>query len=207
MIRVVNPGKRKIKKSSFSMGAKEDDDDTGPEVPYEVALEHVRAARYYLIRPSIRPYLSMAAMSLIIVENPHLHIKTAAVDSSWRLYFDPKFVLKYEVPIVAAVVEHEIWHLLRRHAMRATNINLQYWAKDIWNIAADAEIHNDDVLRDTLINAGIEIMTAERIGCPPKLTAEQYYDDLIKRAIITDKGPDKGLEIRIPVPKKEKENE
>lgn len=72
---------------------------------------------------------------------------TWAVDKYWRLYIDPALLVgddAWSVLDASGVLLHELGHLLRVHADRATALP-QPFSHPLWNLAADAEI-NDDLL-------------------------------------------------------------
>ena len=179
MIRVVNPSHR------FRRNAAGDN----PE-----AMKKVIAARVLLISPAEqkqktakrtpgRPYLGTAAMALILVESHHPALKTAAVDSSWRMYFNADFVMASDIEAVATVMEHEIWHLLRRHGRRAEKLGVPRVMHDIWNIAADCETHNDNGIYERIKNGTpITPYKAEDIGAVSGMLAEDYYRFLMEKA-------------------------
>jgi len=194
MIRVVNPGRR---------GHSNPGDRDDPQ-----ALEHVRGARMFLIKSDQRPYLGSTAMALQLVESHHPSMDTAAVDSSWRMYYNAEFALQADVEDFSAVVEHEIWHLLRRHAERAEQIGVAQWSQYLWNLACDAEIHNDEKLyervKKSLESKGSKPINAASLGCESGLMAEDYFrylienaevhehEDYIEVVIDTEKGKGKG---------------
>lgn len=190
MIRVVNPGRR------FGNPGQQNN----PE-----AMDHVVAARVLLVHPTTkqyvagrspaRPYLSTAVMSLQLVESHHPSLTTAAVDSSWRMYFNAEFVLRSDIEVIASVIEHEIWHLLQRHGDRAERMGVNKYTHQLWNIAADCEIHNDDMLYQRLLKTGITPVSAEKIGCEPGLLAEEYYYFLLEKAEVDE--DDNGTTITI----------
>jgi len=154
-------------------------------------LEFVKAARFYLVKPDERPYLAYAAMSLELVNRPD--VGTAAVDSSWRMYFNPEFMMAGDVSLAAAIMEHEIWHLLKRHAERAKRMNVTRRTHTLWNFAADAEIHSDTQLVERiqkmmhLYKDDSEPITAEStFQMESGLTAEEYYRALMDRTEIRE---------------------
>ncbi|MBU8840168.1 vWA domain-containing protein [Mycolicibacterium goodii] len=123
------------------------------------------------------PYFADALFSVIPVAAPGL--KTFAVDQFWRLYMDPELLVGdqgWSVREVSSVLLHEVGHLLRVHAERATALPqpLSYLA---WNYAADAEI-NDDLLAAGVVFPG-EPVTPQALGCEPGGLAEDYYSALV----------------------------
>jgi predicted metal-dependent peptidase len=109
------------------------------------------------------PYVASVLMSLRPIEKKG--IGTLAVSAGWHLYYDPN--LQWTNEVLAAVVYHEVNHVLRDHnGRRLTREPLA------WNIAADAEI-NPDVQA-----AG---WTLPPNGVFPKiknLLAEEYYKNI-----------------------------
>lgn len=135
------------------------------------------------------PYLASAYMALTLVGEEHLPANvmgTMGVDKRWRLYASPDVWEKWSVKQQAAVLYHEVWHLLRNHFGR-----MESYAQErpfIANVAQDCEI-NDDIIAE-----GIELPTfppCEKCGCgggpcTPKMfsladgkMAEEYYHALV----------------------------
>jgi len=78
-------------------------------IPKELA-----AARF--IAANKRPYLALALFALTPLERHGL--ETMAVDSKYRLYYDPVVLVKWNREQVAAVLIHEVSHVLRKHSIR-----------------------------------------------------------------------------------------
>ncbi|BBN50774.1 DUF2201 family putative metallopeptidase [Mycobacterium avium] len=122
------------------------------------------------------PYYAAGLFSLIPVAVPGYG--TWAVDRWWRVYLDPALLLgesAWPVREAGGVLCHELNHLLRLHADRATALPQPY-RHDVWNLAADAEINDD------LLDAGVElpegVVTPDAIGCADHGLAEDYYEHL-----------------------------
>lgn len=148
-------------------------------VPFETdAHKHMQYARGNLIAPRNSPYLASAAMSLTMI--PVNGIGSLGVDNSWRLYYDPDVVIYWPVEALAAVIEHEIWHLLRQHAARAQEQGVTEQTHKRWNWAADAEIHSDETLvqRMQQIPGSESMITPETLGLPPKNLSEYYFAEM-----------------------------
>ena len=154
--------------------------------PLRNASVQMAAARIRL--SETRPYISHALFAITMRPLPGLG--TIGVDRHWRLVYDPATVVTWTVPEVAGVLYHEVWHLLRDHAGRAAGRDAQ-----VWNLACDAEINDD--LRDEMKNdrgpgapafllPGQPVLPAS-FGMPDGLTAEEYYDQLVK-----EKAPQSG---------------
>lgn len=134
-------------------------------------LEVLQAARVLATRTS--PYLAVALHSLQLRAAPGL--TTFAVDRAWRLYVDPSLLRVWSVEQVAAVLVHEVWHLLRDHAGRGDRVGVR-GRERAWNTACDAEI-NDDLLEAGLPLPGTP-PTPARLRLPDGLLAEQYLAEL-----------------------------
>ena len=136
-------------------------------------LEVLQAAR--VLVTSGQPYLAVALHSLALRRAAGLG--TFAVDPAWRLYVDPAVLMSWSVEQVAAVLVHEVWHLLRDHAGRGGRVGVGgqlgvAGRERAWNTACDAEI-NDDLLQAGLPLPGTP-PTPARLRMADGLLAEQY---------------------------------
>jgi predicted metal-dependent peptidase len=136
---------------------------------YSRALQAARVRAAYQ-----RAYFAPALFNLIPVRTDL--IASVAVDARWRLYYNDDWLASHTVEENAAVLIHEVSHLLRehdarRHAAAVTNERL-------WNTAADCEINDD------LIAEGLPLPhnppTPQRFGLRPGENAETYYRQLRK---------------------------
>jgi predicted metal-dependent peptidase len=120
------------------------------------------------------PYVIAVLLSLRPFPVPGLG--TIGVDAGWRLAYDPEIVEKWGTGAdgsghhgVAAVLAHEVWHVLKEHFKRQQGRDPQRW-----NISGDREINDD------LVKAGWKFpstpMLPEQIGMADGLTAEEYYE-------------------------------
>jgi predicted metal-dependent peptidase len=107
---------------------------------YSRALQAARVRASYQ-----RAYFAPALFSLIPVKTDQ--IASMAVDTRWRLYYNDEWVAGHSVEENAAVLIHEVSHLLREHEARkqATAVNNAM----LWNTATDCEI-NDDLTAEGL---------------------------------------------------------
>lgn len=116
----------------------------------------------------LRPYYGRGLSALTPIERPGMG--TMAVDSSWRIYYDPeqidKWGLEYSATIVCA---HELEHLLRDHCNRSKLCG----NNPAWNIAADAEI-NDDLKSSKLPKDHVRPSNLPWGPKPDGLMAEEY---------------------------------
>ena len=136
---------------------------------YSRALQAARVRASYQ-----RAYFAPALFTMIPVETDQ--IASMAVDARWRLYYNREWVSAHSVEENAAVLIHEVSHLLRDHearkqAMGAANERL-------WNTAADCEI-NDDLLAEGLPLPD-DPPRPDRFGMQNGDTAEAYYRRLFK---------------------------
>lgn len=138
---------------------------TGPE------REAFRLGR--LVAAERAPYFMHALFAVAPVAAPGLG--TFAVDAAWRLYMDPSLLDgqdAWDATTIGGVLLHEVGHLLRDHAARATALPapVHHLA---WNLAGDAEINDD------LLAAGIPlpegVITPDALGCADGDLAENYY--------------------------------
>src|SRR5262245_54866896 len=119
-----------------------------------------------------RAYFGPALFALVPVKTDL--IASMAVDTQWRLYYNDAWVAKHSVEENAAVLIHEVSHLLRDHEARRRAASAAVPA--LWNTAADCEI-NDDLLAE-----GLPLPDnpphPEKLGFDPGETAEGYYSKL-----------------------------
>lgn len=140
-----------------------------------MTLDHRRLALARLRLVEQRPYYASALFRLTPVSAPGLG--TAAVDRHWRLYLDPDTAATWTVAQFAAVLEHELGHLLRDHAGRADQARVEHTGSSArFNIAADAEI-NDDFPHDAQGLPG-QPVTPSALGLPDGQLAEWYFQHL-----------------------------
>ena len=156
------------------MKTTDETDDVLSSAALQVAAARIRITEF-------RPYISHALFA--ITTRPLPGLGTIGVDRHWRLVYDPATVVTWTVPEVAGVLYHEVWHLLRDHAGRAAGRDAQ-----VWNLACDAEINDDlrDEMKDderqggpAFLLPGQPVLPAS-FGMPDGLTAEEYYDRLVK---------------------------
>src|ERR687897_1934931 len=105
---------------------------------YSRALQAARVRASYQ-----RAYFAPALFNLIPVKTDM--ISSMAVDSRWRLYYNDAWVAAHTVEENAAVLIHEVSHLLREHEARKQAAAVR--DETLWNTAADCEI-NDDLIAE-----------------------------------------------------------
>lgn len=119
------------------------------------------------------PYWARALFAVTPLAAPDL--ATFAVDGRWRLYMDPALLTgqqRWGTPTVAAVLLHEVGHLLRDHAGRAAEMPTPL-AHTAWNFAGDAEINDDLLAAGVALPEGV--VTPATLGCADGDVAEHYY--------------------------------
>lgn len=134
----------------------------------------LQAARLWVAHH--RPYYASILYRCPIIESAIT--PTFAVDKHWRIYINPEFANTLSVSRFAAILIHEINHLLRDHSQRS-EVVIAHPSEDHqrWNIAADAEI-NDDLIADGLDLNPKECILPSRLGLPEDNVAEYYYSQL-----------------------------
>jgi predicted metal-dependent peptidase len=103
------------------------------------ALLRIMAAR--VVAQRRWPYVSALLFSLQLVPVTDGSLATMGVDSRWRLYYSPPFVVGEEVEGLATVLLHESLHCLHAHSDRYERLHLGDTYRYLWNVAADAVIN------------------------------------------------------------------
>lgn len=142
-----------------------------------------------LVAAEMMPYFMSALFAASPVAAPGLG--TFAVDGAWRLYLDPECLVgttAWSSRDAAAVLVHEIGHLIRDHDGRARALPADYPA--LWNFAADAEINDD------LLAAGVPLpggpITPAALGQADNDIAENYYAALLAKGAGSNDSLDDG---------------
>ena len=151
----------------------------------------LQVARILLMKG--RPYLATAAWALQpVATNSALVAGTLAVDQHWRLYYNPAALPAWTPEQFAAVLYHELHHLLRGHHQRATNLVGDFGADPIENVvlasklrvanlAEDCEI-NDDLEDEKIKLPPVDYATPAKFGLKPGDLWENYYAEMMKNA-------------------------
>ncbi len=119
-----------------------------------------------------RAYFAPALFNLIPVRTDL--IASMAVDAYWRLYYNESWLATHSVEENAALLIHEVSHLLRDHESRKKAAAVR--SAQLWNTAADCEI-NDDLAAEGLPLPG-DPPQPGKYGFPTGQTAELYYQKL-----------------------------
>jgi len=107
---------------------------------YSRALQAARVRASYQ-----RAYFAPALFTLIPIKTDQ--IASMAVDTRWRLYYNDEWMAAHSVEENAAVLIHEVSHLLREHEARKQATAVKN--PTLWNTATDCEI-NDDLTAEGL---------------------------------------------------------
>jgi predicted metal-dependent peptidase len=94
-------------------------------------------------------------------------------DTIPHLIINPLMFAELSVGERVAILKHEIYHVLLLHQFRQKNRD-----KEIFNCAADIAANQ------YISNLPSWVLTYQKFKLPPKLTAEQYYELIIKNAKI-----------------------
>ncbi len=119
-----------------------------------------------------RSYFAPALFNLIPVETDL--IGSMAVDTHWRLYYNPAWLTAHSVEENATLLIHEVSHLLRDHDERRRAAGIQDHRR--WNTAGDCEI-NDDLHAEGLPLPG-DPPVPSKYGLESGHSAEVYYQQL-----------------------------
>ena len=119
-----------------------------------------------------RSYFAPALFSLVPVETDL--IGSMAVDAHWRLYYNDAWLASHTVEENAALLIHEVSHLVRDHDARRKQSGLKDHRR--WNTAGDCEI-NDDLEAEGLPLPG-DPPLPRKYGLDSGNTAEIYYQRL-----------------------------
>jgi predicted metal-dependent peptidase len=134
-----------------------------------LAAARLRAARQ-------QAYLASALFALVPVDTPGHG--TFSVDGYWRLYVDMEQARAWGVEASAAVLLHEVHHLVRCHHDRAARAKVAPHERELWNYVADAAI-NDDLVADGLPLP--DPVLPHHLGLPARGVEEHYFEALRNR--------------------------
>ena len=119
-----------------------------------------------------RAYFAPALFAMVPVRTDL--ISSMAVDGHWRLYYNESWVAAHSVEEAAAVLIHEVSHLVRDHEQRKKAAAVD--SPTVWNTAADCEI-NDDLAAEGLVLPD-DPPRPEKYGLKAGECAEVYYQQL-----------------------------
>jgi predicted metal-dependent peptidase len=145
----------------------------------------LESARLRAISPMGWPSFRRALMAMTFYPSDHPDVPTACVDKHWRCYYNQKWFGALTADQSAAVLVHEMWHLLRFHFFRAMSVGVTPENRLLWNLVTDAEIHEGSgrliEMLQTLQN--VSPITRESFDPPLKErgTSESWYQELLAR--------------------------
>ena len=105
----------------------------------QAAKLRIMAAR--ILAQSRWPYVSTLLYSLKFVESDPTEIPTMAVDTGWRLYYSPDFVMSETAEALATVLLHECMHCMYEHGRRFEALPIAKKDNTLWNYAGDCAIN------------------------------------------------------------------
>lgn len=148
----------------------------GKKIEPKIGMRDIWSARLRAVdRTTGFPYLSDALFALVpVITN---QIETFGVDRHGRLYVNPEYFAACTPDQGAAVLAHEIWHLLLKHPERADRLNVCPEERDLCNIAEDCEINQKDNLSQRLPS---DCCLPAKFGLPERGLFEEYFELLKK---------------------------
>lgn len=139
------------------------------------ALTRLSAAKLWLVSTTSPttcgdlPYLSTPLYALTPVVTAEVGSMT--VDNRWRLYVNPGWAARTDVPVIAGRLAHLVWHLLADHAGRAADLEVLPRDREAWRRATDAAV--------TELLDGADLATGlpgpVELGLPQGRSAEEHY--------------------------------
>lgn len=138
------------------------------------ARDTIAAAR--LICRQHAPYLRTAILSLVMQPEEAFGapapgmLGTMGVTTDWICYYDPKAVEQWGAAETAAVLIHEVSHLLRDHHQRTLALGIDH---ELGNRAGDLEI-NDDIAATKMIKLPDGALYPSTYKLKDGLTLEEY---------------------------------
>ena len=138
------------------------------------------AARMWVARN--RPYYARALFACPVEFTDKT--ETLAVNGYWRMRANPLYTATLTVAQVAAVLVHEVNHLLRDHHGRSMRASVPDEGMELWKLAADCEVNDD--LRGDGLDLPEGLLYPETLGLAPGRFAEQYYHDMLELAETPD---------------------
>ena len=155
------------------------------------ATDIIAAARYEIRK--VAPYYMSAVNSLSFVE---ANVNTFATTPKGVCMYNPDYVVGRTKQQIAAVIVHEIHHLLNNHHKRCCNGSFNH---ELFNIAGDMEINDDLMGIWQLPDSPFYPSTFQ---LPNGKTAEYYYNQIESK--IAQKSKQCGGAAGNPVPGEEK---
>jgi predicted metal-dependent peptidase len=138
----------------------------------------MKVAKFRTSCKAVVPYLTQTIYGLIPVRAPGC--KTMAIDQYGRLYYDPAYVNSVTPETGRWTILHETLHVVLGHARIAKKYlgpNPTPALCEAWNWACDIVVN--ELLDAWGQDAPTGIITYQRLGFPPKLSAPEYFRMLL----------------------------
>jgi hypothetical protein len=147
----------------------------------------IMAAR--ILAQSRWPYVSTLLYSLKLVESDPRDIPTMAVDTGWRLYYSPDFVMSETAEALATVLLHECMHCMLEHGRRFEALPAAGKLNSIWNYAGDCAINQvlDDANMPWTEVTPVRYINIENQGVDKTMSTEVAYQVMFE---YREKNPD-----------------
>lgn len=149
-------------------------------MPDHAAEKTLQAARTKL--SFLRPYFNKALYGLIMIENADC--PAMSVDEYWRVSYNPAWVKKTSVDIVATVMLEKVNHRIRQHAERFREIGVTLQTMEWAQAAACMEIQ-DDLYEELASRRDLPLMPdsldirPSMFGFEDHKIAELYYRKMV----------------------------
>jgi predicted metal-dependent peptidase len=136
-------------------------------------LEKLEQMRAFIVKKA--PYWRAAIKGFVYVPVPG--IGTTALTRGLCFLFDPEYVLKQKLSVLAFDGAHEVMHGKLKHFVRGDRLERMNQLR--WNYAGDEAINQ--MLLDADWDVADDALLPERQGLPKHLSAEEYYNLLHER--------------------------
>jgi predicted metal-dependent peptidase len=140
----------------------------------------IMAAR--ILAQSRWPYVSTLLYSLKFVESDPEEIPTMAVDTGWRLYYSPDFVMSETAEALATVLLHECMHCMFEHGRRFEALPIARKDNTLWNYAGDCAINQvlDDAHMPWTEVTPVRYINIEHQGVDRTMPTEVAYKVMVQ---------------------------
>ena len=118
------------------------------------------------------PFSGSVSFTMDLVPVRDVRCETACTDGR-SIYFDIEFLNKMNSDEALAVLAHEVWHNVMMHFMRTEDRD-----RRLFNIATDLEVNQILVSEGMTLPRGC--LMPDQFKFKPNLSAEEYYDMLVK---------------------------
>ena len=145
----------------------------------QAAKLRIMAAR--ILAQSRWPYVSTLLYSFRFIESDPLEIPTMAVDTGWRLYYSPDFVMSESAEALATVLLHECMHCMFEHGRRFEALPIARKIHTLWNYAGDCAINQvlDDAHMPWTEVTPVRYVNIEHQGVDRSMPTEAAYKAMV----------------------------